>query len=141
MWPVADPVVLHGQVLQVLDALPGSTAYPGQVPSKLPVDSQGYVLPYIVLYAGLGGDLMDERDLSGLVDVGTRDWPFQTTCVGASSTICLAVARDVSRALTNLPVGGGFIKPAGYDTPLPLADNQVTPARYFLPLQWRLLTN
>lgn len=138
---MADPVILHGLILPVLQALPGSTAYPGQVPGKLPTDAQGYVLPYIVLYAGLGGDVEAERDLSGLVDTGTLDWPFQTTCVGASSTICLTLARDVSRALTNLPVGGGFIKPLGYDTPLPLADNQVTPARYFLPLQWRLFTN
>lgn len=139
---MADPLALHALVLPVLQDLPGSTAYAGQVPDKLPQDAQGYVLPYVVLFAGLGGDVPAERDLSNLVDTdGALDWPFQTTCVGASSTICLAVARDVARALTNRPVGAGFIKPSGYDTPLPLVDNQVTPARYFMPLQWRLLTN
>lgn len=138
---MVDPVALHALILPRLDVLPGSTAYAGQVPTKLPVDGAGYVLPYIVLYAGLGGDVPEERDLSGLVDTDTVDWPFQTTCVGASSTICLALARDVSRALTNLPVGNGFVKPAGFETPMPLVDNQVTPARYYMPLQWRLLTN
>ena len=138
---MADPVVLQAVVAARLRALPGITLYEGQVPGKVPQDAQGYVLPYVALYSSLGRDRPEERDLSGLADPGRGDWPFQTTCVGASSTICLAVARDVAAALTNLPAGGGFIKPTGYETPLPLADNQVTPARYFMPLQWRLLTN
>lgn len=138
---MADPVVLQAIVSTRLRALKGLTLYEGQVPGKLPQDAQGYILPYVVLYAGLGRDRAEERDLSGLADPTRGDWPFQTTCVGANPTICLAVTRDVAATLTNLPVGGGFIKPAGFDTPLPLVDNQVTPARFFLPLQWRLFTN
>jgi hypothetical protein len=135
-----DPIVLYAGIRAPLTALPGVSVFDGQVPAKVPADSAGFVLPYVAIYAGAGNDLEAERDSTGLVDTGVLDMPFQTTCVGASALTCLAVARDVRRALANHPVGAGFIKPAGFDTQVPIPDNQVTPARFYLPLQWRLTT-
>lgn len=133
---------LYARIKTPVNALAGLSGrvYDGQVPKAIQTDASGYVLPYVVLYAGVPGDLPADRDATGLVDTGVLDWPFQTTCVGASALICMSLARDVQLALTNLRVGDGYVKPDGFTTPVPLPDNQVTPARFFLPLQWRLIT-
>lgn len=138
-----NPAILYVKIRTQIQGLAGLTVFDGQVPSKVPTDAGGYILPYVAIFAGIGEDLPEERSLTQLVDMDVLDWRFQTTCVGASANIAMSVAHSVRLALSNLPVGGGFVKPDtdGFTAGVPLSDNQVTPARFFLPLMWRLITN
>lgn len=131
-------------VLTILEGISGlkGGVYDGQVPDQIPSDGK-YVRPYAVLWAGTGGDLPDERDLTGLTDVHGLDWRPQVTVVAASASVCRDAARAVRLALTNVPVpGGGWLQP---DDDLnrqlvPIPDNTITPARVFLPLRFRAVT-
>lgn len=137
-----NPAALYPKVKSALTALPGVTVFDGQVPTKVP-EVGGYILPYVAVYAGAGTHLEDETDYTQKIDMGALDWRFQTTCVGASMLIAMQVAHDVRQALCNLPVGAGWVKPddSAITAQSPIPDNGVSPARYFLPLSWRLITN
>lgn len=128
-------------VLAALRTLPGVTVYDGFVPDKVPVDRAGYILPYVVLFAGVG-DEIPERDLSGRVDMGGLRWDFQTSSVAASADIAALVAADVRRKLTNLPLGSFHVlpDPDGMRQSAPIRDTTITPARFMLPAPWRLDT-
>lgn len=131
-------------VLTALGAITGLTGgvYDGQVPDAIPSDGK-WVRPYAVLWAGAGGDIPTERDLTGLADVGTLDWRPQVTVVGASASVCRQASTAVLTALSNLSIpGGGWLIPdADINTQLvPIPDNTVTPARVFLPLRFRAVT-
>lgn len=143
---MVDPNVLADLLLAKLRTLPdiGARVYDGIVPAKVPTDPSGqYIRPYIAVFAGLGSDLPEERDLSGLVDTTVLDWAPQTTVVGPEARTCRQAAQAVVAALTNFPIGGGFLMPDAdaFRVATPLTDTQVTPARAYLPLQWRLITN
>ena len=137
-----DPVSAVAAIFAKLQALPGITVYDGFVPTKVPTDTSGYIKPYVVLFAGVGGDLPAERDLTQLADAASMNLAFQTNCVAASAGICRAVAHDVRQTLLNVPLAGGFIKPddGSFDTATPIPDTTITPVRLFLPLPWRLTT-
>lgn len=139
-----DPYLLYIQIRDRLETIPGlSGIYDGYVPTTIPKDASGYIRPYVVIFAGTGTDLVAERDMTGLVDMGLLDWPFQTTVAAADALSCMRLARDVRLTLANLPVQAGFVKPDGYSEiggDRPLLDNQVTPARFYMPLMWRLTT-
>lgn len=141
---VPSPAIIFAQartgITQVAGLWPGNV-FDTQVPTKLQQDASGAIRPYVVMFAGVGSDLFQERDYTGLVDMGVTDFPFQTTCVGATAEQARNVAHSVTLALTNLPIGAGFVKPDpnGFRTGV-LADNQVTPARFYMPLMWRLTT-
>lgn len=141
---MVDPNTLADLLLAKLRSLPdiGARVYDGQVPERVP-EAGGYIRPYIAFHAGLAADLPAERDLSGLVDLTVADWSAQTTVVGPDAGICRRAAQQVATALTNLPIGGGWLMPDpdAFRVTKPLTDNQVTPARLYLPLQWRLITN
>jgi hypothetical protein len=140
-----DPYLLYVPIrarLAVITGL-GGNIYDGFVPTTIPKDSSGFIRPYVVIFAGTGTDLPAERDSTGLVDMDVLDWPFQTTVAAADALSCMRLAHDVRLALTNLPVQAGFVKPDGYSATggdRPLLDNQVTPARFYMPLMWRLTT-
>lgn len=141
---MVDPAFLYSKVktqIQGLTHLPLGNVFDGEPPKSLPTDVSGYVLPYVCIYSGLGGDLPEFRDFTRLTDTTVMDWPFQTTCVASSLAACQSLSRMVALALTNLPVARGFVKPDpdGFRTNI-LPDNTVTPVRYFLPLPWRLTT-
>lgn len=143
---MVDPNTLADLLLAKLRTLPdiGARVYDGSVPAKVPTDPSGqYIRPYIAVFAGLGADLPAERDLSGLVDTTVLDWSPQVTVVGPDARICRIAAQQVTAALTNLPIGGGWLMPDpdAFRVTTPITDSQVTPARAFLPLQWRLITN
>lgn len=141
---MVDPNVLADLLLAKLRSLPdiGARVYDGIVPESLPM-AGGFIRPYIAFFAGLGSDLPAERDLTGLVDATVIDWAPQTTVVGPDARICRLAAQQVTAALTNLPIGGGFLMPDAdaFRVTRPLTDTQVTPARAYLPLPWRLITN
>lgn len=140
---MVDPNSLHSQLLTALQALPdvGARIYDAHVPSSVP-EAGGYIRPYIVLFTGIGSDIEAERDLTRLTDTGVLDWSAQTTCVGANAAHARAVAQQARVALTNLRIGNGWLMPDpdSFRTAVPLQDNQVTPARLYVPLQWRLTT-
>lgn len=141
---MVDPNTLADLLLAKLRSLPdiGARVYDGIVPESLPM-AGAYIRPYVAVFAGLGADLPAERDLTGLVDTSVLDWSPQTTVVGPDARICRLAAQQVTAALTNLPLGVGFLKPDpdAFRVTRPLPDTQVTPARAYLPLQWRLITN
>lgn len=136
-----NPLIYRAQVEAALRGIPGLGVYDGHVPEKIPVDSGGYVRPYVVLFAG-DGEGVPERDMSNRVDLGGLRWDFQTTSVGASAAVCAAVAYDVRRAISNLELGRSHVvpNPDGFNQQTPLRDSSETPARFMLPHQWRLET-
>lgn len=138
---MADPSALAAAVRAALGALPGISVFDGQVPVKVP-EVGGYILPYVVLWAGIG-DNPGELTSCGQHSTDTLIWDFQTTAVGATADICRRVAQDVKNTLTNHRAGTGRIRPNpdGFQQQTPTPDNSVTPARFMLPQQWRLITN
>lgn len=134
---MVDLASRRAAILALLRTLPGVTVYDGYVPKAVP-EAGGYVLPYVVLWAGVD-DEIPERDLSGRVDMDGSRWDFQTTAVGAAASICAAVASDVRRALANHPMGTYYVlpNPDGFNREVPRLDPSVTPSRFFLPQQWR----
>lgn len=140
-----DATLFNEQLLAILRAIPGlgGQVFDGDVPTKLPTDGAGYIRPYVVVFSGLSADLPGERDLTGLADTSVHDWSPQTTCVGPTPAHARAVAVAVKSALTNARIGNHWLlpDPDGFRVNVPIRDNQVTPARFFLPLPWRLTTN
>jgi hypothetical protein len=122
-------------------AVPGITVYDGYVPKAVP-ETDGYVDPYVVLWAG-NPDAPDELPADGRQVDDSAIWDFQTTAVGANPDICRAVDHAVSGALTNLPVRTGHVRrnPDGFNQQPPILDTTTSPARLMLPRQWRLITN
>lgn len=141
---MVDPNELHAIVFNRLKAISelGGRVHDGYVPDKIATDAAGYVLPYVVVFSGIGSDLPAERDLTMLDDVGVLDWATQTTCVGPAPPQCLGVAQLVRSSLQNLPIGRGWLQTdvEAFRTVTPIRDTTITPARFFLPLRWRLIT-
>lgn len=131
------PDVIRGAVMLV----PGLSFYDGFVPEKVP-ETDGYVDPYVVLWAGTG-DNPPELTSCGTQSTDTLIWDFQTTVVGADPDTCRRAAKDVTTRLMNLRVGTGKVRtnPDGFNQATPILDTQTSPARFMLPLQWRLITN
>lgn len=139
-----DELTLKTQVELALRAIPNlqGRVYVGYVPEKVP-ESNGFILPYVVLFAGLAGDLPLERCLAGQVDKQVLDWSPQVNCVGPTADHALAVAVDVKNALTDLQVGNHWLKPDAdaMRVARPILDTQVTPARFYLPINMTVITN
>lgn len=130
------PDILRGAVLPT-----GAGFFDGNVPTKVP-ETSGYIDPYVVLWAGLG-DNPFEPTACGTHNTDTLVWDFQTTVVAADADTCRRVGQAVKARLTNLVMGTGQVRPNpdGYNQQSPIQDNQSTPARFMLPLQWRITTN
>lgn len=141
---MADPLTLQASILQALVAIPAlnGRVHDGYVPDKVAVDSANYVLPYVVFFGG-SGDYPSEDLADGTLDGDSLILDFQTTAVGPLSGHAAAVDVMVREALLNLHVGTGRVKPNpdGFNQQTPIRDTNVTPARFMLPRQWRLITN
>lgn len=139
---MADVLAAAAAVLTALESIPDQLGvHDGYVPVKVP-ETDGYVDPYVVLWAGTG-DGPPELTADGKDSTGTLVWDFQTTAVGATPAVCRAVDQAVSAKLTNLVVGTGRVRrnPDGFNQQAPVLDTQETPSRFYLPRQWRLITN
>lgn len=141
---VSDPLTIHASILQILasiEALDGRV-YDGYVPDAIPKDDAGFPLPYVVLFAG-AGNYPDEPLVDGSIGADGLIFDFQTTAVGPLTGHAVAVASMVRATLINTRVGRGRIKPSpdGFNQQAPIRDTNITPARFFLPQQWRLQTN
>lgn len=136
--PTTFPDILRGAILSSPDL---DQFFDGHVPEKVD-ETGGYIDPYVVLWAGLG-DNPFEPTACGTHNEDTLIWDFQTTVVAASADVCRRAAKDVKARLMNLSIGTGRVKPNpdGFNQQSPLLDTQITPARFMLPLQWRITTN
>lgn len=140
--PLPDPQTLAVLIQSRLQALPdiGQRIYDGYVPKAVP-EAGGFIRPYVVLFSGIGSDLPEERNLTKLADPTVLDLTVQTQCVAPTPGQCRQIGHQVRSALLNMRVGGGWLLPdTGFTAPEPLADTTITPARFFLPIRWRLLT-
>lgn len=139
-----DTLAARDAVLAVLRGIPAleGRVHDGEVPDDIDADDWGHVLPYVVLFTGVGRDLAEERDLSRLPTAEVADLTFQTQCVGPSSGHALAAALDVRVHLISLPLGRGWLQPddRALGALSPIRDTNVTPARWFMPLRWRLVS-
>jgi hypothetical protein len=141
---VADATTVKTDILAALRALSnvGARVSDGALTKAAPVDAAGYVLPYVILFAG-SGDHPDEVLLDGTIGADGRTFDFQTTSVGPAVSHTLAVDAQVQKALINLRVGRGRVRPNpdGFSQRIPIREENITPIRYLLPRQWRLNTN
>lgn len=128
-------------VVQALQAIDGLTTYDGYVPDDTPATGE-FVDPYVVLWAG-AGDNPDELPACGTHSTDSVILDFQTTVVAATPGLTRAAARAVNGALTNLRAGTGKVRPNpdGFTQAQPVLDPSVNPARFIMPLPWRLITN
>lgn len=138
---MADTDALMPEVVTVLKTLPGITVYDGIVPKSLPLDGQ-YIRPYVVLWAGIGGE-PEEVTAQGEKSLDSTILDFQTTAVAASAEACRQVARAMKLALANRRLGTGRIRgnPDGFVAANPIPDTSESPTVFMLPIQWRLITN
>lgn len=138
---LGDPLPgYRAAVVSALYVATGVTVYDGEVPDEVEEDDNGFILPYVVLFSG-DGDSIPEMDLSHRLDLAGLRWEFQTTSVGATAAVAAQVGSSVRRALTNFPLGTHHILPAEeYGVRAPIKDTNISPARFFLPRQWRLDT-
>lgn len=136
--------IYHAQVETILKAIPnlGGRVHDTYVPESIPKDTAGYVLPYVLVASGTPTDLPTERDLTGRADTTVHDWMLQTICVGPTPNHARLVAQDVATALTNTRIGNHWLLPDSdaIRPQTPAIDDEVKPARFFLPLFWRLTT-
>lgn len=138
---MADDVALMEEITALLKTLPEVTIYDGIVPEKLPTDGV-YIRPYVVLWAGVGGDPREVAS-SGEGSSDSTILDFQTTAVGATSTVCRQVAQALKKLLGNARIGTGRIRmnPDGLVAGAPIPDTSESPAVFMLPVQWRLISN
>lgn len=141
---MADELQVTADILTALRSIRdlNGRLHDGYVPTKIPTDAAGYVLPYVVFFGGIG-DHFNERATDGTVPTDGLVYDFQTTCVGPGAAQVLAAAQLVRRTLINRRTGTGRIipNPDGFNQQSPIPDTTITPVRFMLPLQWRLLTN
>lgn len=138
---MVDIAALTEQVTAAEDEITGTTNYDGYVPSSLPQSGE-YVLPYFVNWFGIG-DNPDGPTADGRQPTDSLVWDFQITAVASNAPACRAVARALKQKLINKSVGTGTLRinPDGFNQQAPILDTSVTPARFMLPIQWRLTTN
>lgn len=135
---MAKTQVVHGSVWALLDAIVGVNAYDGEVPKNPPLDTDGRVHAYAVLYFSPG-----RRHANGLDGVQRSvDGAFQVTCVGGDPDRALwcvdkVIAQLVGAAVT---VDGvqRTVRIREEDLGNVRPDNNVTPVRHFAPLRFQL---
>jgi hypothetical protein len=127
-------------ILAKLQAVANLGVYDVEVPETPPMDADGKVHPYSVLYVGAGN--LVRSSLAAVHD--HLDLPFQVTCAGGDATRCLWAVDKVRGALIDqrLTVTGrslGVIRQDGDSGP-PRRDDDVTPPRHFTAVLFRLVS-
>jgi hypothetical protein len=125
---------LADQVWALQQAITNVNHYRGNVASNPPLDPDGKVHAYAVLYAGAG------RAFGGrmVAAPGQTDWTFQVTCVGGDDNRALWCVDKIRAALTGAPLAvsgtsAGRIRELTNPGPV-RRDDDVSPPRYYLPL-------
>lgn len=145
LLPGAPVVTLYRGEVSAAGRRPPVAGDPGQPPLLLDAlgnpDPSGRVAPYVVLFDGTGPTDL-EPDLAGMNE--DLRWTPQTTVVAGFSPDCAQLVDRVCawiyRWSPSLPgvAAGRLETPPGYDAGPPRPDRQVSPPRFFVPLQWRL---
>lgn len=138
-----DEVTLADELEAALRSITelGGRVHNGSVPNAVETRG-GFIRPYVVMFAGLAGDLPLEVCLAREVDRRVLNWNPQINCVGADPNQALGVAVAVKNKLTGLRIGNHWMKPDSdaFRINRPQLDTQVSPARFFLPVSMNLLT-
>lgn len=133
-----DPGVLHMAVVAGLQTI-GSTrvaVFDANVPTSPPALPDGRVLPYAVVWPGAGGTPFEEP----IAGAGGLDWACQVTVAAGDVGWCLGAIGLVRAALSGLVLATGVTLVD--ETPRSLIvrrDPDVTPSRWFLPMQFGAL--
>lgn len=134
---MATAVTLHDVIWARLDALTGFDAYDAEVPATPPLDPDGRVRAYAVLYAGPGELYASALDGGQRCLLGS----VQVTCVGGDPSRALGCVDAVRTGLTGTVTVDGatrVIRAKEQDTG-PLRVDQATGApRYYAPLEFDL---
>ncbi|UOD80351.1 hypothetical protein [Paenarthrobacter ureafaciens] len=138
---MADINALVAQVTALEGEITGTTNYDGNVPTKVP-EAGGYILPYFVNWFGTG-DSPDEVTSDGQQPTDSLIWDFQITAVASNAAACRSVAQALKQKLRNRRIGKGTLRlnPDGFQQQAPILDTTITPARFMLPIPWRLITD
>jgi hypothetical protein len=138
---VVDITDLAAEVTAVENEITGVTNYDGYVPANVP-EAGGYILPYFLNWFGTG-DNPEETTADGKQQTDSLVWDFQITVVASNPAACRAVAHALKQKLINRRIGTGTVRvnPDGFNRQAPILDTTITPARFMLPIQWRLITN
>lgn len=131
-------LTIHDQVWQLLDAAAGINAYDGEVPKTPPLDEDGRVHAYAVLYVGAGRptalmlDAVQDSLLGG----------FQVTCAGGDPTRALWCVDRVRTLLVGaeITVDGHThqVTASDIDPGQVRRDDDVTPPRHYVPVLFDL---
>ena len=125
-----------GQVLARLNTLPGVSVFYGDVPRDLPADPLGKVYPYAVLWGSVGRDNVYGEDLTGGTE-GAVVVPVRVTVAAGDPEWCLASAEQVRALLSRWQPTGAERLRDDHTEPTMLEDKDVTPRRWFVPLEFR----
>lgn len=137
-----DPGTDPDETWQGAGVLAGVTIYDAFVPDTVPLldDPSGRIAPYIVLRSNLGTGI-GERAL--YPTSGDSVVTYTATCVAGWRADCEHLASNVASLLLDwIPTLDGhqfgFMEPPpGYSPPV-LHATAVSPARFWVPLQYRL---
>lgn len=129
---------LHAVTLALLAAIPTVTGYDADVPSTPPAETTtGRVYPYAVLWPSPGG----EGPEPSVADLAGLDWTCQVTVAAGDVGWCLQAVGLVRTALDRAVLAPGVVL---RDETSPLQkvrrDPDVSPPRWYVPLEFRALT-
>ena len=124
------------QVLARLQTLPHISVFSGDVPLNVPADSSGNVYPYVVLWGSVGRDNVHGEDLTGGTE-GAVVVPVRVTVAAGDPEWCLAAAEQVRALLSRWQPTGAERLRDDHTEPTMLEDKDVTPRRWFVPLEFR----
>lgn len=138
MTVTAEARTHKNAVLALIQAVANLNVFDAEVPETPPLDPDGRVHPYAVMW----GDIGTRVNSSLALDSADMDWPFQVTCVGGDINRCLWAVDKVCAALVDVSpvVAGRSVWPirqeaAGPDKPI--RDDKVQPPRWYVPLLFR----
>ena len=135
---MADPQDLHDAVWAKLDAIANLTTYDAVVPTNPPVDGDGRVEAYAVLFASPGR--LYASALDGVQ--ASRDSTIQVTCAGGDPNYVFnAVSKVTSGLLGPVTIAGATYDIRAredFDPGQIRKDETKTLPRFFLPLEFRL---
>jgi len=135
---VTDELAVHDALWAKLDAIANVTAYDGEVPASPPVGQNGRVKPYAVLYAGGG-----QRFSSGLDGIqSSLSTVAQVTAAAGEQIDAMWCVRQVRDGLLGpITISGRtyLVRSTDLDPGPIRRDDNVTPVRFYLPLEFFLL--
>lgn len=141
---MVTPLELHEATLARLRAIPqlGGRIFDEEV-KKPAADAQGAVLPYVILWP-TPGTYPDDARSAAKAWGSELDWTASVIAAGGSTQRALLAAAWVRTALAGwhaVPPPAGPLVETQFTRPLPVQkEPDVSPARYFLPMQFGCLT-